>query len=209
MKSGMKSASNAILKQAHKNRFLPSPATVAQSFPVMRRATPLFEREIRLQEKTAMQITGEEGQFEGYASLFGVPDLARDIVTRGAFQQSLARRGARGIKLLWQHDPAQPLGRWISLQEDEYGLKVRGRLNLHIERARDIHALMKDGAVDGLSIGFRTLQARQDRIRKARMLENLDLWEISLVTFPMLEQARVRSVKRRDEASHQHQSVLS
>ena len=132
-----------------------------------------------------------QGVFEGYASLFGVADLGKDVVMPGAFADSLAQRGAAGIRLLWQHDPAQPLGRWLSIAEDRRGLKVRGQLNLAVERARDIHALLRDGAVDGLSIGFRVERARAERPTGLRRLEKLDLWEISLVTFPMLPGARV------------------
>jgi HK97 family phage prohead protease len=135
------------------------------------------------------------GEFEGYASLFGVADLAGDIVERGAFRESLSRRGARGVSLLWQHDPATPIGRWISLVEDARGLKVRGRLSLEVMRARELRALMRDGAVDGLSIGFRTGRARADPATGRRHLISLDLWEVSLVTFPMLPGARVTAVK--------------
>ena len=140
----------------------------------------------------------ETGRFEGYASLFGVADLGKDVVMQGAFADSLARRGAAGIRMLWQHDAAQPIGRWLALAEDRRGLKVRGRLNLAVERARDIHALMRDGAVDGLSIGFRVERARAERPTGLRRLEKLDLWEISVVTFPMHPGARVSGVKRRD-----------
>ncbi|PXW56278.1 hypothetical protein C7450_10827 [Chelatococcus asaccharovorans] len=136
------------------------------------------------------------GLFEGYASLFGVPDLGRDVVERGAFRDSLGRRGAQGVKLLWQHDPGEPIGRWLAVGEDARGLKVRGQLNLAVARAREIHALMRDGAVDGLSIGFRVERARTDPRDGLRHIARLDLWEISLVTFPMLPGARVGSVKR-------------
>jgi uncharacterized protein len=98
--------------------------------------------------------------------------------------------------MLWQHDPAQPIGRWLAIREDARGLLVRGRLNLAVERAREIHALLKEGAVDGLSIGFRVERARRERATGLRRLERLDLWEISLVTFPMLPGARVGAVKR-------------
>nr|WP_249729902.1 HK97 family phage prohead protease [Chelatococcus sp. YT9] len=134
--------------------------------------------------------------FEGYASLFGVPDLGRDVVERGAFRASLERRGIQGIKLLWQHNPGEPIGRWLALAEDARGLKVRGQLNLAVARAREIYALMRDGAVDGLSIGYRTERARTDPRDGLRHIARLDLWEISLVTFPMLPGARVGSVKR-------------
>jgi uncharacterized protein len=142
-----------------------------------------------------LERVDETGLFEGYASLFGVADLSRDVVEPGAFRQSLARRGASGVKLLWQHDPATPIGRWLSLVEDEKGLRVRGRLTLSVARARELHALMRDGAVDGLSIGFRTERSRADPGSGRRHLLKVDLWEVSLVTFPMLPQARVSAVK--------------
>ena len=102
---------------------------------------------------------------------------------------------SRNIRLLWQHDPAEPIGRWLSIAEDRRGLRVRGKLNLAVERAREIHALMRDGGVDGLSIGFRVERARAERPTGLRRLEKLDLWEISIVTFPMLPGARVETVK--------------
>lgn len=142
-----------------------------------------------------------EGEFVGYASLFGLPDLGRDVVERGAFAASLARRGASGIRMLWQHDPAQPLGRWLSIEEDGRGLKVRGRLNLAVAKAREIHALMREGAIDGLSIGYKTQRARADPRNRSRRLLAVDLWEVSIVTFPMLPQARVLSLKRADGGS--------
>ncbi|WP_210485618.1 HK97 family phage prohead protease [Microvirga antarctica] len=137
-----------------------------------------------------------DGVFEGYASLFGVPDLGRDVVMPGAFREGLSRRGVAGIRLLWQHDPGEPVGRWLELAEDRRGLRVRGRLNLAVGRARDIDALIRDGGVDGLSIGFRVERARPDRPKGLRRLEKIDLWEISIVTFPMLPDARVDAVKR-------------
>lgn len=137
-----------------------------------------------------------DGEFEGYASLFNVEDLGGDIVMPGAFRQSLRERGVRGVKMLWQHDAAQPVGVWLSIVEDHRGLKVKGRLNLASAKAREVLALMRDGAVDGLSIGFRARVARRDAASGTRRLYKLDLWEISLVTFPMLPQARVDAVKR-------------
>lgn len=136
-----------------------------------------------------------DGLFEGYASLFRVVDLGKDLVEPGAFRDSLVRRGPAGVKLLWQHDPAEPIGRWLSLAEDRRGLFVRGQLSLAVARAREIHALMREGAVDGLSIGFRCERARTEPRSGLRRLERVDLWEISLVTFPMLPQARVSAVK--------------
>jgi HK97 family phage prohead protease len=135
------------------------------------------------------------GSFSGYASLFGVMDLGRDVVMPGAFRHSLARRGAGGIRLLWQHEPDKPIGRWTGLAEDGRGLKVEGRLDLDLPLGREVHQLMRRGLVDGLSIGYRTESERRDPATGLRRLEAVDLWEISLVTFPMLPQARVTAVK--------------
>ncbi len=135
------------------------------------------------------------GLFEGYASLFGVRDLGGDIVAPGAFRETLDRRGAVGVKMLWQHESAEPIGTWLSIVEDGRGLRVRGQLNLVVARAREALALLRDGVVDGLSIGFRAERSTKQS-GGGRLLQKIDLWEISLVTFPMLPQARVGSVKR-------------
>jgi HK97 family phage prohead protease len=150
----------------------------------MTAGTP-FTREVKLLPQ-ALDAVEADGVFEGYASLFGVADLGKDVVIPGAFADSLRKRGAAEVRLLWQHDPAEPLGRWLTIEEDRRGLFVRGKLNLAVERAREIHALMREGAVDGLSIGFRVERARAERPTGLRRLEKLDLWEISVVTFPML-----------------------
>jgi HK97 family phage prohead protease len=143
-----------------------------------------------------LKVITEDGAFEGYASLFNRADMSGDMVLPGAFRESLNRRGPAGIKLLFQHKPDEPIGVWQHLAEDSRGLYVRGRLMLDIARGREIHALMRAGAVDGLSIGFRTVKARRDRISGVRRLEKIDLWEISIVTFPMLPEARVAVVKQ-------------
>jgi HK97 family phage prohead protease len=138
-----------------------------------------------------------DGAFEGYASLFNREDMGGDIVLPGAFRDSLARRGPTGIKLLFQHNPSEPIGVWHHIVEDARGLYVRGRLMLDVARGREIHTLMRAGAIDGLSIGFRAVKSRRDRATGVRRLEKVDLWEISVVTFPMLPEARVAAVKQR------------
>jgi HK97 family phage prohead protease len=138
-----------------------------------------------------------DGSFTGYASRFGVVDLGRDLVLPGAFAESLARRGPRGIKMLFQHDPAEPIGVWLELYEDAKGLFARGRLMSEVARAREVLSLMRAGAFDWLSIGFRTVKGRTDPTSGVRRLDKIDLWEISIVTFPMLPEARVSTVKRR------------
>lgn len=133
--------------------------------------------------------------FEGYASLFGVADAAGDVVERGAFRASLQRRGAKGIRMLFQHDPSEPVGAWLEMREDERGLFVRGRLASDVQRAREIAGLMREGGIDGLSIGFRAVKAGRDRATGGRRLREVDLWEVSVVTFPMLAGARVRAIR--------------
>ncbi len=127
----------------------------------------------------------------GYASLFNLPDSSGDVVLPGAFARTLARRGPDGVRMLWQHDPAQPIGRWTSLVEDRLGLKVTGRLTAGVATADDLARLVADAAVDGLSIGFRTVRATSDPKRGIRLIREIDLWEVSLVTFPMHPRARL------------------
>lgn len=136
-----------------------------------------------------------DGTFTGYASLFGERDLGNDVMARGAFARSLDRRGAPGIRMLWQHDPAEPIGVWTSIAEDAEGLRVAGRLATGTERGREVLELMRAGAIDGLSIGFRTVRARTEKATGARHILEADLWEISVVTFPMLPSARIDAVK--------------
>ena len=136
-----------------------------------------------------------DGTVEGYASLFGEIDQARDMVMPGAFAASLLLRGPRRIPMLFQHDPAEPVGIWLDLREDLRGLYARGRLIPEVVRARELTALIEAGAADGLSIGFRTVKGRLDPKTRIRKLDQIDLWEISIVTFPLLAGARVRAVK--------------
>lgn len=136
-----------------------------------------------------------DGVFEGYASLFNREDLGRDVILPGAFAESLRKRGSAGIKMLFQHDPAEPIGVWETLREDAKGLFARGRLLPDVARSKEVLALMKAGALDGLSIGFKAITARRDRPGSVRRISKVDLWEISVVTFPMMPDARVSNVK--------------
>ena len=140
-------------------------------------------------------VTVSEGAVvSGYASVFGSPDQGGDVVERGAYAGSLKRTMATGgrVKMLWQHDPAQPIGVWDEVREDEHGLWVKGRILTDIARGREAAALVGAGAIDGLSIGYRTLKAHKDEAGRRRLSE-VELWEVSLVTFPMLPEARVAS----------------
>ncbi|MEP9379722.1 HK97 family phage prohead protease [Aquabacter sp. CN5-332] len=132
-----------------------------------------------------------DGRIEGYACLFDKVDLGRDLIERGAFAQSLALRGASGVRLLYQHDPAEPIGVWTDVMEDARGLYVRGRLALDVRRGREVMNLVREGAIDGLSIGFKAVLARTDPRSRVRRLSRIDLWKVSVVTFPMQPDARI------------------
>lgn len=145
-----------------------------------------------------------DGSVEGYASLFGAVDEARDMVMPGAFAQTLRLRPPRRVPMLFQHDPSEPVGIWLELAEDHRGLFARGRLIPEVARARELIALIEAGAIDGLSIGFRAARARVDPATRVRRLYAVDLWEISIVTFPLLSGARVRRVKQANAHADGH-----
>ena len=160
---------------------------------------PAFEAKF-----TALDLksTDETGEFEGYAALFNREDLGHDVVLPGAFRTSLAERGTDGVRMLFQHDPAEPIGVWQELREDDRGLYAKGRLLPDVKRAREVLSLMRAGAVDGLSIGFRTTRAKRDAATGLRRIAAIDLWEISIVTFPMQPAARISAVKSGPFARH-------
>ena len=134
----------------------------------------------------------EGATIEGYASLFGQTDQGGDVVQKGAYAGSIAKLKAANqrVKMLWQHDPAQPIGVWDEVREDEKGLWVKGRILDQTQKGREAAALIEAGAIDGLSIGYRTTKATKND-KGHRLLTELELWEVSLVTFPMLPSARV------------------
>lgn len=132
------------------------------------------------------------GSFEGYASLFGIADGAGDIVMPGAFKASLRTRPPEKVRMLYQHAAAEPIGVWDDIREDARGLYVKGHLVLDVVRAREVNALISEGAINGLSIGFRTKRARRSGAN--RLLNEIELWEISVVTFPMLAGSSVTAV---------------
>lgn len=150
-----------------------------------------FDCELKFDE------AGDEGTISGYASVFGLLDRGGDIVEKGAFKKTLAdlRRRKALPPMLWQHDCSNPVGVWTKLEEDEKGLKVEGKLALDYQRAADARTLIKAGAIGGLSIGYLTRDSDIDRATGARHLKQVDLWEISLVTFPMLPEATITGVK--------------
>ena len=138
------------------------------------------------------------GVFSGYASIFGNEDQGNDIVQKGAFTKSLTQRPAPKVKMLFQHKTDEPIGVFEKIYEDQKGLYVQGRLAMKTQKGKETYELLKMGALDGMSIGFKADPQKQgynENKRGVRTLKEVDLMEISLVTFPMNEQAMVQSVK--------------
>lgn len=143
----------------------------------------------------------EYGSFEGYGSVFGNRDLGNDVIEKGAFSKSLKRKKPHMVKLLYQHKSDMPIGVFDEIKEDDHGLYIKGRLALKTQAGAEAYELLKMGALDGLSIGFRVNpeQVSYDKRSRRRYIKEVDLMEVSLVTFPMNPKATVRSVKNVEE----------
>ncbi|RRH72002.1 HK97 family phage prohead protease [Falsigemmobacter faecalis] len=137
----------------------------------------------------------EEGTFVGYGAVFGNLDRVGDIIDPGAFAKSLARhtREKTSPLMLWNHNPSEPIGVWEDLEEDGKGLRGKGRLVLETTKGREAHALLKAGAVRGLSIGYRTIKGEPSG--NAYKLKEVDLVEISLTAMPANPKALITGVK--------------
>ena len=148
------------------------------------------------------EIDEETGLFQGYGSIFGNKDLGGDIIEDGAFAKSIGKKGAKAVKLLYQHKSDEPIGVFDEIIEDKKGLRVKGRLAMGTQSGREVHELMKMGALDGLSIGYRVdpKGVEYDEKGKTRRIKSVDLMEISAVTFPMNPKARVEAVKGTDRS---------
>jgi uncharacterized protein len=145
-----------------------------------------------------VKSVADDGVFTGYGSVFGVVDSYGEIVAPGAFTDSLAEIEAkkRAVPVLWQHRSDQPIGVYEELKQDGTGLLVKGRLlKDDVRQAGEAHALMKAGAVTGLSIGYWVRESSRDEVESIRTLKKLDLVEVSLVTFPANDEARIEAVK--------------
>ncbi len=152
----------------------------------------------QMESRFEVKFQAESGQFEGYASVFNVVDSVRDSISPGAFRRCLAemKSGQRLPPLLWQHDTAQPIGAWREMYEDSRGLYVKGDLFVaDIARAREAYKLMQEKVVNGLSIGYRVRQSHRDQKSGVRVLTDVDLLEVSMVTFPANDSARIVRVK--------------
>jgi len=144
----------------------------------------------------APEMSINDNSVGGYAALFDRPDRGGDVIAPGAFAKSLNQRPVT-VKFLWQHNASEPIGIWDKISEDARGLQVQGRLLPTIQRGAEARALLQAGALDGLSIGFRTVRA--ERSGSHRVLTEIELWEISLVTFPMADGARLAPDARPEE----------
>lgn len=158
------------------------------------------QKQVRLSTKEV----SDEGQFEGYGSMFGNEDSYGDIVAPGAFAESLQEHKAAGTMpaLLWQHNPSEPIGVYVEMKEDEKGLYVKGQLELQTQRGQEAHALLRSGALNGLSIGYMVKRYERDEESNIYTLLEIDLWEVSLVTFPANGLARVEGVKMHEKISN-------
>lgn len=152
-----------------------------------------------MQVPLELKALNEDGIFAGYASVFDMVDSQRDIVMRGAFRDSIKHRTGQ-IKLLWQHHQKEPIGYLTRLFEDQHGLYIEGRLMLELAKAREAYALLKRGIISGLSIGYSPLRYKYHPESNTRSLYKVQLWEISLVTFPANEASRVSVVKSKHVA---------
>lgn len=146
----------------------------------------------------------DEGLVSGYGSVFGVEDLGGDVVLKGAFGESL---GHQMPKMLFQHDPSQVIGVWKSVSEDNVGLRIQGQLALSTQKGREVYELVKMGAMDGLSIGYRTKESEWSG--DTRMIKSAELWEVSLVTFPMNTLSRIDAVKALDMSEREMERLLT
>lgn len=136
----------------------------------------------------------DSGEFSGYGSVFGVKDSYGDIVMPGAFSKSLE---SRNPAMLWQHKHDEPIGVWTKVVEDDVGLYVEGKLLIEDDvLAKRAYGHMKAGSLSGLSIGYKLIDDEWDKNKEAFLLKQVELWEISPVTFPANEEARVAEVKR-------------
>lgn len=157
-------------------------------------------------DKKIMKLPGEiksiggQGYFAGYASMFDYIDNHMDVVIHGAFERTLAEnKSSCDIKLLWQHDVKEPIGYFTSIKEDNHGLYVEGYLQQEVQKGREAYALLKSGAVKGLSIGYKVRDYTVDHKSGVRIINDLDLYEISLVTFPANDMAKITEIKHDDD----------
>lgn len=153
-----------------------------------------------------IKAVDDEGHIEGYGSVFNVIDSYRDIVLPGAFEETIAKHKKDGTKpaMLWQHRTDLPVGVWNEFEEDDHGLALAGDFVLEVQQAKEAHALTKAGAVTGMSIGFTVPKGGEEYNEEHRVwnISKIDLWEVSIVTFPANKEAQISEVKHLIEGNH-------
>lgn len=160
------------------------------------KAAPVFEIEA---------MDDETGQFVGYGSTFGGdPDSHGDVIVKGAYTEAIKAHKSKGTmpKMFWQHNPGEVIGKWLDVGEDDHGLKVSGKLNMGVQRGREAYSLLKDGDIDGLSIGYAIRDYEKDAKAGIWYLKELDLFEISVVSIGANEGATI-SVVKSQKATHE------
>jgi hypothetical protein len=145
------------------------------------------------------------GFFAGYASVYDKEDFHNDIIAKGAFEKSLHKANLSNIKLLWQHNPSEPIGHFSKIFDDNHGLYVEGYINLNLNKGREAYSLIKTGALDGLSVGFTVKDFELESKTNTRIILEAELWEISLVTFPANIDAKIKIVKNLDIQTQEQQ----
>lgn len=149
---------------------------------------------------------GDSGAFEGFCSVYNNVDSAGDAVQPGAFRKTIAERG-KSVPLLWQHDSRQPIGTG-EVFETSSGLGIRGRILSTVSRGREAIALLREGVIKGLSIGYQAVKHDWDSVRKIRLLKEIKLYEVSIVTFPANELATVTATTPKDGSKADHEAVM-
>ncbi|QXK92319.1 HK97 family phage prohead protease [Neoehrlichia mikurensis] len=139
----------------------------------------------------------EYGIFSGYASVFNVIDRQNDIIKPGAFSDTI--KTCKKVMFLWQHNKNKPIGKIINMIEDNFGLYITVKLILEIKKAEEVYLMIKKGVINSLSIGYQIIDYYIDKNSGARVIEKLDLWEVSLVTFPSNTQAQITNIKNTSE----------
>lgn len=163
-------------------------------------------KNIKLSLKLLEGEEGSEGKIQGYGAVFGNKDFHGDIISPNAFDSTLSGDPSK-VKMLWMHNSSRPVGVWNRIDKDEFGLITEGSLLLDVQDGRDARAHAKAGTVDGLSVGFIPKTERFDKTLNANVIEDVKLLEISLVTFPANDLARISHVKSMNEISSEEDLV--
>jgi len=158
--------------------------------------------ETKLINNFEIKSLDEAGRFSGYASVFNIEDSYKDIILPSAFKKTLEERDVKkSIKLLWQHSAEEPIGYFDLIQEDNVGLYVEGKILLDVEKGKEAYSLIKNGAISGLSIGYNVKKAKFNNDNGTRVISAIDLWEISVVTFPANKFSNITFCKSYDPIS--------